>query len=558
MKSLTFGKYRLVAELGQGGMADVILALAQGPVGFNKLVVIKRLREHLAEDPEFISMLIDEARLAARLNHPHIVHTNEVGEVGGYFFMAMEYLQGQPLSRIIRRAAKKNERLSLDMQVRMVADCLAGLHYAHELADYDGTRLNVVHRDVTPSNIFVTYDGVVKVVDFGIAKASGRSTETKTGVVKGKMTYMAPEQALGMPVDRRADLFSVGVMLWEAAAGARMWKGLDEVVILTKLINHEVPRSPKEANPEVPTALDEICRKALASDPDERYATALEFQTALEDWLETREKQVSSRAIGRVVSALFEKDREEIRDIIEKQLAKLKEDGAASLEPVEISEMIASSRVPRSVTSTDISLTSARSSTNVTNVTESEPQGRSVVGLIVGLLAALGAIVWMLATNDDAATTPTETSPPAVVETAAPAPSSHATASPPKPQDMIVTLRATPADARFKIDDGPWLENPFNEKRIRDGKRHEVSVSADGYETKVMSVRFDKDVILDVSLEKQTTKARVVHVPRPVRAPAPTSQPALEPGDVPTPPEPAPKTGPDIDTSDPWKPKPSP
>lgn len=552
MRSLTFGKYRLVAELGQGGMADVILALAQGPVGFNKLVVIKRLREHLAEDPEFISMLIDEARLAARLNHPHIVHTNEVGEIGGYFFMAMEYLQGQPLSRILRRATKQQKELSLDMQVRIVADCLAGLHYAHELADYDGTPLNVVHRDVTPSNIFVTYDGVVKVVDFGIAKASGRSTETKTGVVKGKMTYMAPEQALGMAIDRRADIFSVGVMLWEAATGVRMWKGIDEVVILTKLINHEVPRSPKEANPDVPEELDLICQKALASDPDERYASALEFQTALEDWLETRDKQVSTRLIGKAVSALFDKDREEIRDIIEKQLAKLKEEGAASLEPVEISDVIHSSRTPSSFSSTEISPGRERNSITVTTAAEPDTRSRSVLGLSIGLLAAVGAIVWMLVTsNEEGGTTSAEASQPTADATAAPAPPGNETAPSAAAEEMLVTLRAAPADARFKIDDGPWLENPFNSKRARDGKLHEVSVSADGYKTKVMEVRFDKDVILDVSLEKNAkkTRTRVVHVPTPV--PAAPEPPA--PRDTLIPPEARPKTSVEIDRSDPWK-----
>ncbi|MEM9696613.1 MAG: serine/threonine-protein kinase, partial [Myxococcota bacterium] len=241
----TFGKYRPVAELGQGGMADVILALSQGPIGFNKLVVIKRLRSHLADDPEFVGMLIDEARLAARLNHPNIVHTNEVGEIDGTFFIAMEYLEGQPLHRIKRRA-KRHESLdiSLAMELQILADVLAGLHYAHELTDYDGTALQVVHRDVTPSNIFLTYDGVSKVLDFGIAKASGRTTETKTGVVKGKMTYMPPEQALGLEIDRRADIYSVGVMLWEAATGRRMWKGVDDVVILGKLIKGDTGMSP--------------------------------------------------------------------------------------------------------------------------------------------------------------------------------------------------------------------------------------------------------------------------------------------------------------------------
>ena len=180
--STAFGKYSLIAELGHGGMADVFLAVQQGQAGFNKLVVIKRLRETFADDPEFVAMLLDEARLAARLNHPNVVQTNEVGQVGRHHFIAMEYLEGQPLHRINHRSAKKGG-VPLVYQARICADVLAGLHHAHELQEFDGTPLGVVHRDVTPHNIFLTYSGQVKVVDFGIAKAVGRSAETRTGVV---------------------------------------------------------------------------------------------------------------------------------------------------------------------------------------------------------------------------------------------------------------------------------------------------------------------------------------------------------------------------------------
>src|SRR4029434_2518359 len=152
------------------------------------------------------------------------------------------------------------------MEMCILAEVLAGLHYAHELTDYDGAPLGIVHRDCTPTNIFFTYEGVVKVVDFGIAKATGRTTETRTGVVKGKTTYMPPEQALGLDVDRRADVFSVGVMLWEAATGQRMWKGMEDVVILARLINGEIPTSPREVNPDVPEAIDAICRRALCAE----------------------------------------------------------------------------------------------------------------------------------------------------------------------------------------------------------------------------------------------------------------------------------------------------
>ncbi len=236
----SLGKYRFVATLGHGGMAEVFLAVALGPAGFNKLQVIKRLRPNLAEDPDLCAMFLDEARLAARLNHRNVVQTNEVDRVDGQYFMAMEYLDGQPLHRILVQAKKLGRPLPLPAISRVLCDALAGLHYAHQLADYDGAPLGVVHRDVSPQNIFVTYDGQVKIVDFGIAKAARRAVETETGVIKGKVSYMAPEQAFG-DVDGRADVFAVGVVLWELVAGRRLWQGMGDPEILGALVR-EVPR----------------------------------------------------------------------------------------------------------------------------------------------------------------------------------------------------------------------------------------------------------------------------------------------------------------------------
>src|SRR6185437_8026107 len=237
----TLGKYRLIAELGHGGMAEVYLAVVRGPAGFNKLVVIKQIRPQLAEDPEFLAMFLDEARLAARLSHPNVVQTNEVGQEGSRYFIAMEYLEGQPLNRVLHRV-QKTGGIPLALHVKILSDVLGGLHHAHELADFDGTPLEVVHRDVTPHNVFITYDGQVKVVDFGIAKALNSSAETRTGVLKGKVAYMAPEQARGERCDRRADVFSVGVMLWEAATGRRLWKGVPDITILQRLLAGDIPR----------------------------------------------------------------------------------------------------------------------------------------------------------------------------------------------------------------------------------------------------------------------------------------------------------------------------
>jgi serine/threonine-protein kinase len=539
----SFGKYRPVAELGHGGMADVILALAQGPVGFNKLVVIKRLRAHLAEDPEFVAMLVDEARLAARLNHPNIVHTNEVGEIDGRFFIAMEHLEGQPLVRVKRRATRTATALPLEIELRILADVLAGLHYAHELADYDGTPLHVVHRDMTPSNVFVTYEGVVKIVDFGIAKAIGRTTETKTGVVKGKTTYMPPEQALGREVDRRADVYSVGVMLWEAATGRRMWKGLDDVVILGRLISGDIPVSPRAVDPDVPEALDAMCRKALAADPDERFASAVDLQNELEAFLDARSYHPTSREIGKLVNGMFEAERREIKTIIEGQLSKLKE--VSSLEPVVIPDSLPAAGTP---SSTEISPGSSAvirpSFEGVADAVPTVPPERARrAGLLVLVAVAAAALALALYLQRDDANTPTETSSAQAPQASA---AQEATRAPSAQNDQArakvrVTLRAVPASARFSIDGGRWLDNPYVGEVSADDATHEIRIDATGHEPKTVNVRFDNEVLLDVSLKQKR--------PRYVQRPPPpaTSLPSLPP------PPPAKKPEREIFTGDPWE-----
>jgi serine/threonine-protein kinase len=313
------GKYRLVAELGHGGMADVYLALVEGPTGsgFSKLAVVKRLRANLAEDPEFVAMLVDEARITARLNHPNVVQMLEVGVANDEYFLAMEYLDGQPLHRIERRASRMGVHRPVRLRLSVLADVLSGLHHAHELADYDGSPLGIVHRDVTPQNVFVTYDGHVKVMDFGIAKAAGRAQETMQGIVKGKVRYMSPEQAMGQPLDRRADVFAVGVMLWQAATGMRFWGDLDELAIVQALIGGEFEASPRAVCPDVPEELDRICRKALERHADARYATALDLRADLEAFLGATAVN-GRREIAQIVNQLFEKERRELRAIIER------------------------------------------------------------------------------------------------------------------------------------------------------------------------------------------------------------------------------------------------
>jgi serine/threonine protein kinase/ABC-type branched-subunit amino acid transport system substrate-binding protein len=306
-------KHRLLLELGRGGMGTVYLAVTRGPAGFSKLKVIKRLRPDLAKDEESLKMFLDEARLTARLNHPNIVQTNEVGFDDGNYFIEMEYLEGQSYDSLVRRAAKAMGKVPTEQALYILTQTLAGLHYAHELKSLSGTPLSIVHRDVSPHNIMVTYDGAVKVLDFGIAKAADSRSETTTGVVKGKVTYMAPEQAAHKPLDRRVDVFAVGVMLWEVLTGKRMWAGTPDFGIFLAL-RKGPPPSPRSVSPNVPEALDAICVKALAYNREDRFATAKEMQLVLEEQL--RGAAVGPGVLGQTVCELFAERRAAVTEEI--------------------------------------------------------------------------------------------------------------------------------------------------------------------------------------------------------------------------------------------------
>jgi serine/threonine protein kinase len=314
------GKYHVFADIGRGGMADVYLAAAQGPMGFNKLVVVKRLRPALSDDATLTSMFLDEARLAARLNHANIVHTYEVGKYDGGYFIAMEYVEGQSLAAMAVESGRRYEDPGARVWARICADALEGLHYAHEVVGYDGKPLGVIHRDVSPHNILIGYDGEVKLVDFGIAKASINTTITEGKTIKGKVAYMAPEQAEGLELDRRADVFAMGVVLWGLVAGERLFGG-DAVRALDKLRNGHIPRLSEVATGVHP-ALDAAVAKALERDPAKRFQTAEEMKDALEDYLR-QDGPVRSREVGALVSRMFAEAREATRRQVQRYMSEL-------------------------------------------------------------------------------------------------------------------------------------------------------------------------------------------------------------------------------------------
>jgi serine/threonine protein kinase len=303
-------KYQILMELGRGGMGVVHLAMSRGPQGFIKLVVLKMMRRQLVGDEESHRMFLEEARISARLAHPNIVQVYEVIAFDDTPTIVMEYLEGQPLYAILSAGP-----LPLPIHLHILIRVLDGLHAAHELRDYDETPLRLIHRDVSPHNVFVLFDGQVKVLDFGIAKAVGSEVETRTGELKGKIKYMPPEQFLRDRQDHRVDIFAVGVMLWEALSGQRMWGEMSEAEIVRHLLDRNIADLPAEAN--VHPELAAICRRALAPDPADRYDSAQELQRDLEAHLARQPDRCTSEEVGRYLREHFSEQREATKKLID-------------------------------------------------------------------------------------------------------------------------------------------------------------------------------------------------------------------------------------------------
>jgi len=280
---ITFGKYVLYERIGRGGMADVFKARMEGPEGFERTFVVKRILPHLSDDPAFVRMFVEEAKLSARLNHPNVVQIFELGNVDGEYFISMEYVQGHDLSETMRAIWRGGGPPRPEMVAYVGREMCRGLAYAHSLRDERGQLLGMIHRDVSPSNVMLSFEGAVKLLDFGIAKALGEAPETtKSGTLKGKYAYMAPEQTEGDVVDRRIDIFAVGIVLHEVLTGRRLFKGANDIQTVEKVRRCDV-RPPSLFNPLVTPALDAIVLKALARNREHRYRTADELAEALDD-----------------------------------------------------------------------------------------------------------------------------------------------------------------------------------------------------------------------------------------------------------------------------------
>ncbi|HZX42166.1 MAG TPA: serine/threonine-protein kinase, partial [Myxococcaceae bacterium] len=295
------GRYVIRRKLAEGGMAEIFLAQSHGPEGFEKQVVIKRIRTALADDPSFVQMFIAEARVASRLNHANVVHIFDFDRHEDSYYLAMEYVRGKSLAELHRRARLLGRPFPPVLAAQISLEVARGLAYAHRLTEH-GQPLGLVHRDVTPHNVLVSYDGAVKLTDFGIAKASNRASTA--GMLKGKFAYMAPEQARGEPVDARTDLFALGITVWELLTGSRLFDGDSDVAVLRAVQEREIV-SPSSLNPGIDPVLSEVVMTALQRDPARRFQNAAELERRLLTYVISATRTPEDTDVGLFIRSLF-------------------------------------------------------------------------------------------------------------------------------------------------------------------------------------------------------------------------------------------------------------
>ncbi len=424
---------RFLCRLGQGGMAEVHLANAAPLSAPPTLVVVKRMHQQHTDDPATVRMFLDEARLALCLSHPNIVRSDRLGMFEGRHGIVMEFLEGQPLHQVLKRAYETEASLSLDFIVQVAIAALDGLQYAHELKDVVGNPLGLIHRDVSPQNLFVTYDGAVKLLDFGIAKNSMQDGRTRTGLLKGKISYMAPEQARGEELDRRADLWSLGVVLWEAVTGNRLFKGSNEAATLNLTLSEQIA-PPSQRRPDLPYELEVILMRALERDRNRRYATAAEMRDDLEVWLSGREL-TQDASLALLMRRLFARDMREQRQLVQGLLQ-------AQPEPAPESGMT----LVAPLLGTSMTLSGSLRGTQVSSVTdlmdELTRQRRVTTRLLSGLLVLVGlalmfGVYWTLVLRPEQPQRATATS----TEPAGPKAAAGLTISAP-PEPVLVAAEA--------------------------------------------------------------------------------------------------------------------
>ena len=529
-----FGKYTLIRRLALGGMAELFLALQRSVAGFEKIIVVKRVLPNLAQDQSFIEMLLAEARIAATLNHPNVAHIYDVGEVDGQFYIAMEHIHGEDLRSLVRQMKNKNvTAFPLEHALAIVLGSCAGLAYAHDKRDLDGEPMGIVHRDVSPQNILVTFGGDVKLVDFGIAKA-GRSTmeDTDGGQLKGKVPYMSPEQAQGLPLDSRSDIFSLGIILHELCTGRRLFRGKNEMETLRRIVEDEYPR-PRELNPSLHPRLEEIILRSLEKDPARRYQSARDMQGDLEDFIRSEQLKVSSISLGAWMEDLFaEKIHQQKQMLAEgRQLAEVLALQAEGEERDATFGTLASgvrakpaSKLPWIVMAVVVLLGLAAGGYFLTR----PPDSGVATGPGVLTLESTppGAAIWLNGNPRPERTPATLRELPigeydvrltldgyapfdqhAALTGAEPASTIRAALARPSASNFaVINVRTVPAGARVLLDGrDTQLRTPATVPEVTPGETHTLALALDGYVTRNETLTLEAGQVRDLNLELERT-----------------------------------------------------
>jgi serine/threonine protein kinase len=496
---LPFGRYRLVGQLGAGGMAVVYRAVVDGPRGFRRDVVIKRMLSEYAEDPQFINMMASEARLCALLRHPNIVQVSEFGEVEGEYYIAMELVDGSDLNGVMKRCRQAQKVPPVEAVAFIISEVASALGYAHALADEAGEPLQIVHRDISPSNVMVTPAGIVKLLDFGIAKAAThlREERTRTGTIKGKLSYMSPEQALGEPLDGRSDLFALGTVFYECLTASRLFKGENDAETLTRICE-QVIAPPSAYVPGIPAELDAVVLKMLARPREERFQTGDEVVAALQPILARIGSD--SRALSRFLATVAAPVR-------------------ATTGPSTVVDL-----QPQETRSRQALDEHTHSSQLVVGALEERPAARRPpIALMAGGLAALVLLAGFLLLRGPHHPAPTAAAPTAAVVASTPA----AVAATPTPvaaagaKTAAVVTPAAPGNVELSVFgslgaevliDGRLLGTiPLAEALPRHSGAHQLTVRRAGFVTTTRSIASDEDATLRITLvprpHKTTTAA---------------------------------------------------
>ncbi|MFT5354583.1 MAG: serine/threonine protein kinase [Polyangiales bacterium] len=464
----SIGRYRVLSRLAKGGMAEVLMGALDGAAGISRAVVIKRALPHLAEEPEFRAMFLDEAKLVVGLRHPNVVSVLELGEDDGALFLVMEYLEGEGLDQLSRRVRRNDMVLEPRLAAFIISQACAGLHAAHTHTDPDGEPLNIIHRDVSPHNIFLGYDGHVKLIDFGIAQSNIQDAKTQTGVVKGKLSYMAPEQLDRRPLDHRVDVFALGIVLWELLTGQRLFKRGSPMETVRAVCFDPIP-GPLDVRDDIPVYLDGICRCALSRNPDHRYESAAAMRADL----------------LKCISSLNQtgNEREELSRLLHKEFAENREEKQLMIRAIESGEAISTKDA-----------TGARALHPRGEQVALEPDSRPRPAWRWQALAFAGIAVATVVV----AATLTGSAPILIGKSAAPEPAQPA--QPTELATVVLHLTSTPSDAVVTVDGEARGRTPLDLTLVQGSEELSLTLTHDGYETASRTFVPDSTLRMELAL----------------------------------------------------------